>query len=47
MGGAEDAHDTEMKTELFNAKTQKENGTSYCGRIIRSGGLVVFPTETV
>ena len=36
-----------MKTELFNAKTQKENGTALAGRIIRSGGLVVFPTETV
>lgn len=34
-------------TEIFNAKTQKENGTSYAGRIIRSGGLVAFPTETV
>lgn len=36
-----------MKTELFNAKTQKENGTALAGRVIRSGGLVVFPTETV
>lgn len=36
-----------MKTELFNAKTQKENGTVYAGRVIRQGGLVVFPTETV
>lgn len=34
-------------TEIFNAKTQKENGTSYAGRIIRCGGLVAFPTETV
>lgn len=36
-----------MKTEIFNAKTQKENGTNVCGRIIREGGLVAFPTETV
>ncbi|MBQ2110225.1 MAG: threonylcarbamoyl-AMP synthase [Clostridia bacterium] len=36
-----------MKTELFNAKTQKENGTGVAGRVIRAGGLVVFPTETV
>lgn len=36
-----------MTTEIFNAKTQKENGTNYAGRIIRSGGLVAFPTETV
>lgn len=36
-----------MKTEIFNAKTQKENGTQYAGRVIRSGGLVAFPTETV
>ena len=36
-----------MNTEVFNAKTQKENGTQYAGRVIRSGGLVAFPTETV
>ena len=36
-----------MNTEIFNAKTQKENGTQYAGRVIRSGGLVAFPTETV
>ncbi|MBQ1684219.1 MAG: threonylcarbamoyl-AMP synthase, partial [Clostridia bacterium] len=30
-----------------NAKTQKENGTGVAGRVIRAGGLVVFPTETV
>lgn len=36
-----------MQTEVFNAKTQKENGTQYAGRVIRSGGLVAFPTETV
>ena len=36
-----------MKTQFFNARTQKENGTALGGRIIRSGGLVAFPTETV
>ncbi|MBQ1520932.1 MAG: threonylcarbamoyl-AMP synthase [Clostridia bacterium] len=36
-----------MQTEIFNAKTQKENGTQYAGRVIRQGGLVAFPTETV
>ena len=36
-----------MQTEIFNAKTQKENGTQYAGRVIRRGGLVAFPTETV
>ncbi len=36
-----------METEIFNAKTQKENGTQYAGRVIRQGGLVAFPTETV
>ena len=36
-----------MNTEFFNAATQKENGTNVCGRIIRAGGLVAFPTETV
>ena len=36
-----------MKTEIFNAITQKENGTNYAGRVIRAGGLVAFPTETV
>lgn len=36
-----------MKTEVYNATTQKENGTNICGRIIRDGGLVAFPTETV
>ena len=36
-----------MKTEVFNAKTQKENGTNVCGKLIREGGLVAFPTETV
>ena len=36
-----------MTTEIFNAKTQKENGTNYAARVIRAGGLVAFPTETV
>lgn len=36
-----------MKTEIYNAKTQKENGTNLGGRVIRAGGLVAFPTETV
>ena len=36
-----------MHTEIFNAKTQKENGTVVCGKIIKEGGLVAFPTETV
>ena len=36
-----------MQTQLFCAKTQTENGTSLGGRIIRNGGLVAFPTETV
>ncbi len=36
-----------MKTELFNATTQKENGARHAGRILREGGLVAFPTETV
>lgn len=36
-----------MQTLYFNATTQKENGTRLAGSIIRSGGLVAFPTETV
>ncbi len=36
-----------MKTQVFNAITQRENGTNLGGRIIREGGLVAFPTETV
>ncbi|HWR19766.1 MAG TPA: L-threonylcarbamoyladenylate synthase [Clostridia bacterium] len=36
-----------MKTEVFNAITQKENGSRLAGRVIRDGGLVAFPTETV
>lgn len=36
-----------MKTELYNAITQKENGARLAGRLIREGSLVAFPTETV
>lgn len=36
-----------MHTQVFNARTQKENGTNIGGRTIRNGGLVAFPTETV
>lgn len=34
-------------TQFANAVTQKENGTVLGGKIIREGGLVAFPTETV
>ena len=36
-----------MQTQYFNATSQKENGVRLAGSIIRSGGLVAFPTETV
>lgn len=36
-----------METLYFNASTQPEAGTKLCGGIIRAGGLVAFPTETV
>lgn len=36
-----------MQTQYFNAIAQKENGTRLSGSIIRAGGLVAFPTETV
>lgn len=36
-----------MQTQYFNAIVQKENGTRLAGSIIRAGGLVAFPTETV
>lgn len=36
-----------MLTQYANAVTQYENGTALGGRIIKDGGLVVFPTETV
>ena len=35
------------ETKIFNAVAQKENGSRVAGNIIRSGGLVAFPTETV
>ncbi len=34
-------------TKIFNAITQKENGARLSGSVIRNGGLVAFPTETV
>ena len=34
-------------TQYANATTQKENGTVLGGKILREGGLVAFPTETV
>lgn len=34
-------------THYANATTQKENGTVLGGKLIREGGLVAFPTETV
>ncbi|MDD4076023.1 MAG: L-threonylcarbamoyladenylate synthase [Eubacteriales bacterium] len=34
-------------TQIFNAITQKENGARLSGSVIRNGGLVAFPTETV
>ena len=36
-----------MVTQFANAATQKENGTRLGGSILRAGGLVAFPTETV
>lgn len=36
-----------MKTEVIDATRQPEAGTQMGGRIIREGGLVAFPTETV
>ncbi|MDR0840123.1 MAG: threonylcarbamoyl-AMP synthase [Christensenellaceae bacterium] len=36
-----------MKTQYYNAVTQKENGTKLAGQVLRAGGLVAFPTETV
>lgn len=34
-------------TKLYNATVQKENGARAAGAVIRAGGLVAFPTETV
>ncbi|MEG2152081.1 MAG: L-threonylcarbamoyladenylate synthase [Clostridia bacterium] len=36
-----------MQTQYFNAINQPENGSRLAGSVIRAGGLVVFPTETV
>ena len=36
-----------METLYFNAVKQSEAGTKLGGSVIRSGGLVAFPTETV
>lgn len=36
-----------MKTQVFSAVSQKENGCRLAGAVLRSGGLVAFPTETV
>lgn len=36
-----------METQYFNAVNQPEFGAEAAGRILRTGGLVVFPTETV
>ncbi len=36
-----------MKTEVIDATRQPEAGTQLGGRIVRDGGLVAFPTETV
>ena len=36
-----------MRTEIVDATRQKEAGTQLGAKIIREGGLVAFPTETV
>ena len=36
-----------MKTEVIDTRKNPENGTQLGGKILRSGGLVAFPTETV
>ncbi len=36
-----------MDTQYFNAINQPEYGAAAAGKLLRSGGLVVFPTETV
>ncbi|MDL2259216.1 threonylcarbamoyl-AMP synthase [Eubacteriales bacterium OttesenSCG-928-K08] len=36
-----------LKTQVIDARGQHEAGTQMGGRIIRDGGLVAFPTETV
>lgn len=36
-----------MKTQVIDARQQPEAGTQLGGKLIREGGLVAFPTETV
>lgn len=36
-----------MKTQIINTQAQPEAGTTLGAKIIRDGGLVAFPTETV
>ena len=36
-----------MKTQVISVLTQQEAGTSRGAEILRAGGLVAFPTETV
>ena len=36
-----------MRTEVINVRSQAEGGTKRGAEIIRAGGLVAFPTETV
>jgi tRNA A37 threonylcarbamoyladenosine synthetase subunit TsaC/SUA5/YrdC len=36
-----------MQTQVIDARRQPEAGTQLGGRILREGGLVAFPTETV
>lgn len=37
----------DMETKMIDARRQEEAGTQMGGRILREGGLVAFPTETV
>ena len=36
-----------MDTQIFSCIAQPDSGTKFAGQIVRQGGLVVFPTETV
>lgn len=36
-----------MDTHIFSCIAQPDSGTKFAGQIVRQGGLVVFPTETV
>ncbi len=40
-------HSGEVMIQLANAQSQKEFGAVLGGKLIREGGLVAFPTETV